>query len=147
MDYPLINGLRYSWASVAIKLDSANQLGIKEISYSHSVDRGEVRGVGPQVIGHTRGEYKAEGSITFLKEEYDAFVAKNGDGYMEKVFDISVSYAEIGNATVTDQLVGCRLSKAEKSPSAGTDALEVSCDLTILYLIENGKKPLVNMKT
>lgn len=146
-DYPLINGYRQDWSSVKAKLGGANLTGIKEITYSHTIDRGEVRGQGPQIMGYTRGEYKAEGSITFLKEEYDDLVVKLGDGYMEAIFDISVSYGATGGPVSTDQLVGCRLGKAEKSPSQGTDGLEVSCDLHILYIIENGKKPLVDMRT
>ena len=108
MDYPMINGLRYSWASVRIQADGNEYVDIKDITYSHTIDRGEVRGSGPQLLGFTRGEYKAEGSITFLKEGYDALIAAFGDGYLEHVFDIAVSYADEGQPTVTDQLVGCR---------------------------------------
>lgn len=146
MDYPMINGLRYSWASARIQFDGQEYVDIKDITYSHTMDRGEVRGAGPQLLGFTRGEYKAEGSVTFLKEGYDELIAAFGDGYLEKPFNISVSYADVGQPTVTDELVGCRLGKAEKNPSQGTDALEVSCDLHITYLIENGKKPLNQMR-
>lgn len=147
MDYPMINGLRYSWASARFQFDGNEYVDIKEITYSHTIDRGDVRGSGPQLLGFTRGEYKAEGSVTFLKEGYDALLQAFGNGYLERVFDVAVSYAEEGQPTVTDQLVGCRLGKAEKNPSQGTDALEVSCDLHITYILENGKKPLNNMRT
>lgn len=147
MDYPLVNGVRYDWSAATFKLDGANEAGLREISYTDTIERGEVRGVGPQVIGHTRGEYKAEGSFVMLKEEFDAMVLKWGDGWMERRFDISVSYAATGAPTVTDQLTGCAISKVETNPSQGTDALEVSCDLTVMYIIRNGKKPLVAMRT
>jgi hypothetical protein len=145
--YPLVNGTRYDWSSAGFKMGGADEYGFKEISYTDTIDRGEVRGVGPQVIGHTRGEYKAEGSFVMLKEEFDAWVAKTGDGWMETKFDISVSYAAAGAPTVTDQIVGCAIAKVETNPSNGTDPLEVSCDLTVTYIIRNGKKPLANMRT
>jgi hypothetical protein len=121
--YPLVNGTRYDWSSAGFKMGGADEYGFKEISYTDTIDRGEVRGVGPQVIGHTRGEYKAEGSFVMLKEEFDAWVAKTGDGWMETI------------------------AKVETNPSNGTDPLEVSCDLTVTYIIRNGKKPLANMRT
>jgi hypothetical protein len=147
MDYPLVNGTRYDWAAASFKFGGSNEYGLKEISYTDTMERGDVRGVGPQIIGHTRGEYKAEASFVMLKEEFDAMVAKFGDGWMEVSFDISVSYAATGNATTTDKIVGCKISKVESNPSQGTDALEVSCDLTVMYVIRNGKKPLLNMRT
>ncbi len=146
-NYPLVNGHRYDWSSASFKMAGASEFGFKEISYTDTIDRGEVRAVGPQVIGYTRGEYKAEGSFVMLKAEFDAWVAKTGDGWMESQFDLSVSYAAVGSPTVTDEIVGCSIAKVETNPSNGTDALEVSCDLTVTYIIRNGKKPLVAMRT
>lgn len=147
MDYPLINGNRYSWASVRIRVGSTEYMDVTEISYSHTMERGTVRGVGAQKLGMTRGEYDAEASITFLKEGFDQLVEALGEGYMEIPFDVAVTYADEGQDTNTDQLVGCRISSIEKNPSQGTDGLTVSCELDVQYIIENGVKPLRNMRT
>jgi hypothetical protein len=146
MDFPLINGRRYSYASVKIRVGGTEYTGVKEISYSWSIERSKVRGVGIQPLGMTRGEYDCEGSITLYREDYDELITSLGNGYAEAIFTIAVSYADEGQSTVTDELRGCSLAGAEKSPSQGTDALEVSCDLSIAYILENGKKPLVGMK-
>lgn len=146
MDFPLINGHRYSWASIELDIDGADQLQFKEISYSHTLEPGDVRGQGPQVAGTTRGEYSAEGSVTFLKEGHDELIERFGDGYFEKRFNVTVNYAEEGQPVTTDRLVGCRLKASEKSGSQGTDGLEVTAPLHVTYITENGKKPLSNMR-
>ncbi len=146
MDFPLINGHRFSWASVALKVDGAEVVHVKEISYTHKLEAGMVRGTGAQVAGRTRGEYSAEGSMTLLREGWDELRIALGDGYLEKSFPIIVSYAEDGQAVVTDELVGARITSVENSPSQGSDGLEVSLELSLLYVLENGKKPLRNMR-
>lgn len=146
MDFPLINGHRYSWASASFDIDDSEVVNIKELTYSHQLEPGQVRGTGPQVAGMTRGEYSAEGSMVLLREGWDELRAKMGDGYMEKYFRIVVSYAEEGQPVQTDELVGCRITSVENSPSQGTDGLETSIDLAITYILENGVKPVRDMR-
>ncbi len=142
----MINGRRYSFASVKLKVAGREYVGVKEVSYNWKIERSKVRGANIQPLGMTRGEYDCEGSITFYKEEYDELIAALGNGYGEAVFDVSVTYADVGQPTVTDELRGCSLAGGEKSPSQGTDALEVKCDLSVSYILENGKKALRGMR-
>jgi hypothetical protein len=146
MDFPLINGRRYSFASCRLRIGGREITGFKEISYTHSMERTKVRGVGAQPLGMTRGEYEAEGSVVLYREDWDELRDALGDGFMESIFDIAVSYADEGQTTKTDELRGCSFASNEKNPSQGTDALEVSLDLDVTYILENGKKPLRNMR-
>ena len=141
-DYPVVNGFAYSWASVRFRFDGGEVVAIKDITYSHKVDRAKLRGAGMRPLGRTRGEYEAEGSVTLFREGWDALRAKLGTGYMERRFSISVSYAEAGQPVVTDELLDCVISSVENNPSQGTDALEVSLDLDIMQLREGGISPL-----
>jgi hypothetical protein len=143
--YPLINGHRYDWSSVVIKLGGIQYSGVRAINYKHSVDPGKLRGNRAQIIGATRGEYNAEGNIEIYLQEYDELTSqlvKNGKGYFEQFFEMTVSYSEPESTPVTDYLRGVRLSSSEKSGSEGSDPLFVRCDLLIMYLLENGKTPL-----
>jgi hypothetical protein len=144
--YPLINGMRHDYSSVEIKLDNARFTGIKSITYRHSLDPGMLRGSRAGLIGRTRGIYTAEGSIEFYKAEYSAFITALSinplQGYFEAQFDVVVSYSEAFSALITDKLISARLKSAENNHSEGSDPLVVSCDLSIMYLIENGKMPL-----
>lgn len=146
MDFPLINGHRYGWASINLDIDGFEELHITEITYSHTLEPGIVRGAGAQVAGATRGEYSAEGSITFNKEGWDAIVDRFGHGFFERKFRATVNYAEDGQPVTTDELVGCRFTSSEKGGSQGTDGLTVTAPIFITYIIENGKMPLRNMR-
>lgn len=145
MTYPLINGHRYSYASIELALNGRRFYGHKEISYSQDLEPGEVRGAHAQVLGRTKGELKAEASLTTYLEEWKEILDALGHGYMEKTFDITVSYAEEGRPTVTDKLRGCRIKRVEESHSQGTDGLTVKLDLHVLWIEYGGKRPLRKM--
>lgn len=143
--YPLINGVRYDWSSVDIKIDGLIYGGVKEISYSNSLEPGKLRGNKAQFIGRTRGEYSAEASITLYRLEYHALIealwAKGG--YMEVSFNIFASYSEAPPAPViTDHLLGCRIKKDDFSGSEGGDPQAVKLDLDLMMMLPNGREPI-----
>lgn len=146
-DFPLINGNRFGWASIILSADDKEYNGFTAIDYEHSLEPGIVRGAGPWKAGRTRGEYDAEGSLTMLRSDWDQMRGSFGAGYLEKDFQISVSYSEDAEGqVVTDELVGCRVTNVEYSHSQGTDALTVSLTLNIMYILEDGQEPLKNMR-
>jgi hypothetical protein len=147
--YPLINGLRFDYSTAEINIDGLVMNGIKEISYKHSLDPGELRGTRAQVIGRTRGKYGAEGSASFYKLEFQELIRRlalknGGSGYMEASFDVTVNYQPSPTSPdiVTDVLLGCRIKSAENSHSEGEEALVVRCDLHIMRLVESGVEAL-----
>ncbi len=143
-----VKGFEYSFASVKLKADDQDIEGLKSIEYSNEIDRGMVRGTGMQVKGMTRGQAKASAKITFSTlGAYQAFIAHLGNGYMERSFDIVVSYRE-GTETpiITDEVVGCRFKKPQRKAAQGTDSLEVDVDLDVMYCIENGLLPFEGME-
>jgi hypothetical protein len=146
MLYPLINGKRYSFASIELNFNGLIFLGFKEISYSDDLEPGEIRGTHPQMLARTIGDYKAEASASMYMEEYNTLIASMGDGFMEQPFDVNATYADDGQPTVTDRVVGCRIKKNEYSHSQGTDGLIVKVDLHPFYVIHAGKMPLRRMR-
>jgi len=145
IDYPLINGFRYDFSSIVFHLDGDVVLGVKEISYKNSRERGEVRGTSPQRLAKTRGQYKCEASCTLFRSEFDELIAKIGDGYQDYVFPVTVSYANDGQPLVTDTIVGCTLDEDDHSNSAGTDPTEVKLTFNPMYIVVNGKLPFKGM--
>jgi hypothetical protein len=135
---PRINGRRYSFSSLEAGIDGRSFGGFASIDYSHGLDPGEVRAEKPQVEGVTVGEYSAEASYEMYLEEHNAFLAYLGPGYMTKFFGITCSYAEKGEATITDRLPRCRIKKVSKPFSQGKDPLKVKVDLWVSYVNENG---------
>lgn len=137
--FPLINGARFDFSSVEVKVGALVYRGVKEITYKWTLDPGMMRGTRAMVAGYSRGKYDVEGSITFFKSEYQLFIATLGPGYAEKYFPIVVHHSEApALPIVTDFLNGCRLKSAENSLSEGEDVLVVKCDLLITSLLEGG---------
>lgn len=134
---PVINGLVYDHSSIEININGARYLVVSEISYSQTLEPGKQRGAAAKVLGRTRGEYDAEGSVKMSKDDGLQLIKALGAGFMTKSFPIVCSYAEAGQEPITDTLEGCRITKTEDS-SSGTDALETTFSLHIMNLRLNG---------
>lgn len=129
MDYPLINGHRYSFASIELTVNGRKFLGFREINYRVVREPGVVRGAHPEPLGYTRGEVSYEADVTLYAEEARELLDTLGDGYMEVPFDIVVAYAEEGQPVVRDRLLGCTIRRVEMPSTRGTDPLEVRFEL------------------
>jgi hypothetical protein len=146
--YPDINGTRYDFSSITVDIAGGYKpVGVTEINYSHGLDRGDVRGTSPERLGRTRGQYTPEASITMYEAEWKVLRDKLGDGYLEKVFSMSVTYADDGQPTITDVIEGCTISNVEKGRSAGNEAATVALTLHVIRITEDGKKPINRMRT
>lgn len=145
--YPLINGVRFDFSSVELNLSGKFFNGIKSINYEDSLEPGKVRGNRSQVIGRTRGEYNASGSLELYALEYEELtdilqLISAGRGIYEVSFPIVVSYAEIGQRVIVDSLFGCRITKAAVQAQEGSDAITKQLDLDIMRISHGGKDPL-----
>lgn len=147
-DYPLINGNKYDWSSIEIDLGDAGIFtGVKELTFTHSLEPGEVRGTRAELLGRTRGEYSAEGTIVVWAEEYAQIIAALGDGFMEASFPITATYSDTNVPVQTNRLFGCRITNADMGGSQGTDPLEVSMDLSIFRIETNGLNAISGILT
>lgn len=147
-DYPLINGVAHDWSSVEIDLgeDAGIFTGVTELTYSDNLEPGQAMGTSAQKLARTRGEYSAEGSLSMLLQDSVEFIAALGQGYKEKVFNVTVMYSEPSSGDViTDKLIGCRIGSTEGGGSQGPDALTKTFSLDILRISVNGYDPLVDM--
>lgn len=144
----LINGVRYDFSSIELTINGLTYSAVQEISYTHELQPGILRGTRPGKLGRTRGQYDANGSLVMYKSDYQQFItllqATNPlTGYMEKNFLVTVIYEEIGSGElITDVLQGCRIVSEENSHSEGSDALQVTAQLDIMQVIPNGMTPI-----
>lgn len=160
----LINGRRYDSSSIEIQITptgpangalgqvaslAAGALGagnifqgISAIGYKDSLDPGEHRALGnPKILGLTRGEYGTEASMTMYKEDAMGLIEALSafGGYGEVAFQIVVTYAETGAVPIVDTLEGVRITSAEDSHEAGSDALTMDFELKPMNILRNGK--------
>lgn len=147
--YPLVNGNRYDFSSVEIRVAGALFNGVKEVTYSQTLEPGIVRGNRAQVIGRTRGPLDAEGNLTLYKLEFQALIqalqllgAPTQAGFMEVPFDVVVNYAEVGQPVIQDTLRGCRIKKYEDTGSEGGEPIATSVDLHIMLILSGDLPPI-----
>lgn len=143
--YPKINGQKFDFSSVEIDIAGIIYIGVTELSYTHTLEPGILRGTRAEKLGRTRGEYDAEGSVTIYKDTWNEIRNALGDGYLETSFDITATYAEDDEEIQVDKLFGVRITSVETAPSQGTDPITVDLELDIIRIEENGVLPIEGM--
>lgn len=143
----MINGNAFDYSSIKITLADPAPIEferITSISYEHSLDPDELRGQGPKPLADTTGTYTTRASMSMYLGDWHTFrkmlmalVTQRG-GWMQKRFQVVVSYAESGEQSVTDTLRGCRVIRASKAYRRGNDALMVDVDLYVAEILEDG---------
>jgi len=140
LDYPLVNGHRYSYASIELRMKGKRRRGFTAINYSTRREHGDVEADGDRKIGRTAGFVRNEASITMLKEEADELLRDLGDEYGKQSFDVIATYSA-GVGTITDTVRGCSISSVGNAhQSGGTGGLVVELGLNVMEILLNGKR-------
>jgi len=136
LSYPLINGHRFSFASIEAVFNGIPFVGFKSINYSQELEPGDVFGSRPQKIGRTRGKANASCDFEMYRLEWENLkttLGIGGVGYGETPFNITVTYAEqsFGGPVITDLIEGVRVTKVEFSNQEGTDpsTVKITCNV------------------
>lgn len=152
--YPNVQGVECDFTSLEINVDSEKfewLEGLKALSWSEELEPGEVRGRRAHVIGTTRGEYKAEGSLELFFKEANEFIShlsdSAGNGWGEKYFTLTLTYSEVGLTQQNVVLEGCRVKKSDDSQEQGSDPLATKFDLFVTMVVRNGKRMVSKVKT
>jgi hypothetical protein len=146
IQYPLVNGFRFAWSSVEIRLAGDITLGCTEINYSIKTDRAYVRGAGALPIGQTLGNFTYEADLSILVSEFDQFMTNLGPQAMTQFWDIVVSYdSGIGLfnasplAVVQDTIQSATITEISAAVSSGSsDGLVRKITLMPSGLLLNG---------
>ena len=114
-----------------------------EISYDDEQDMEESYGRGYKPRGFGKGNYKASGKLSMLRDDYEdllAFCKARGVSFYDlELPSIVVSYADNGKAISTDELKKVRPIKRTHKAAQGDKSLSVDVDLMIVGgIITNG---------
>lgn len=150
ISYPLVNGVRHSWASIEVKV-AGQVFYVTSVNYSRKRNRTKTRENHPDPTGKTRGSNDYDADLEMLLSEFNNLQAVlinqanqqglNG-GYGDVFFQVIVSYTEAGLDTVTDSILGCTMDSTEASNSEGTDGTKRKIDLCPLKILYNGQDDL-----
>lgn len=142
----IINGKTYDWADVSVKLPGI-EIEVQEISYNDELEKEVMYGKGNRPRGYGTGNYKSEGKISFLKDDFDDLVnyckGKNISLYKLVIPKIVVSYANDTQKTKTDELNTVTFTKTDQKNAQGDKSLKVDMDFIIVNGIDrDGLKPV-----
>lgn len=142
----IINGKVYDWGDINIAIPGLT-LEVQEISYDDELEKEAAYGKGQRPRGYGEGNYKSEGKISLLRDDYDDLIqhckTQNVGLYKLVIPKIVVSYADGNNRTKTDVLNTITFTKASHKGSQGDKSLKVDLDFLIVNGIDrDGVKPL-----
>lgn len=142
----IINGKSYDWSDVAVKLPGL-EIEVQEISYDDELEKEVVYGKGSRPRGYGTGNYKSEGKLSLLKDDFDDLVAyckKNNVAlYKLTIPKIIVSYANETQKTKTDELNTVVFTKTSQKNAQGDKSLKVDMDFIIVNGIDrDGLRPV-----
>lgn len=137
-----VNGKNYDWGDVDVKFPGL-VLVVQEISYDDEQDMEESYGRGYKPRGFGKGNYKASGKLSMLRDDYEdllAFCKARGVSFYDlELPSIVVSYADNGKAISTDELKKVRPIKRTHKAAQGDKSLSVDVDLMIVGgIVTNG---------
>jgi hypothetical protein len=142
----IINGKSYDWSDVSVKLPGLD-LEVQEISYDDELEKEAVYGKGNRPRGYGTGNYKSEGKLSLLKDDFDDLVAycKRRDVSLYKLVipKIIVSYANETSKTKTDELDTVTFTKVSQKNAQGDKSLKVDIDFIVVNgIVRDGLRPV-----
>ena len=135
-----VNGKAYDWADINLFLPGV-AIEPQEISYDDELEKELVYGLGCKPRGYGRGNYKASGKLSLLRDDYDAlldYCKQQGKPFFAVEFPrIVVSYANEGEQARQDVLNRVSFTKRSNKVAQGDKSLKVDLDLLIAGTIEH----------
>ena len=139
LQYPQVNGAKYSFCSLEFKLAGGPTIsgGVKSINYKDNHEIGKIWGNSPTLMGTTRGRNESTGDIELYADAADALldiISLSGSrGYSETRFTFTIGYAEMYSGLVTsDVLPNVRFHSLETSGSEGVEAITKKLQMQML---------------
>lgn len=141
-----VNGKAYDWADVDIKLPGLT-LEFQEISYDDELEKELAYGKGQKPRGYGEGNYKAEGKVSLLRDDYDALLdyckSKGTPLFKLVIPKIVVSYANEGDRTRSDVLSTVTFTKRSNKAAQGDKSVKVDLDMLIVNgVVSDGVKAI-----
>lgn len=141
-----VNGKNYDWGDVDVKFPGL-VLVLQEISYDDEQDMEESYGKGYKPRGYGKGNYKASGKVSMLRDDYEDLLAwckaKGVSFYDLEIPSIVVSYADSGKAMSSDELRKVHFIKRTHKTSQGDKSLTVEADMMIVGgIVTGGVEPV-----
>jgi len=142
----IVNGKCYDWGDVDVKIPGM-PFEPQEISYDDELEKEEAYGYGHKPRGYGRGNYKASGKVSLLRDDYQAVLdyckAQGVKFYEMELPSVVVSYADSDGQIKQDELKKVHFTKRSHKAAQGDKSLKVDIDLMIVGgIVEDGLEPI-----
>lgn len=131
----IVNGKAYDWGDVDVDIPGL-YLEVQGIDYNDELEKEPVYGFGSKPRGYGTGNYKADGKMSMLRDDYyellDYCRKKGKPLYRLDIPKIAVSYANNGGKTRTDILNKVTFTKNSSKAAQGDKSLTVDLDFIIV---------------
>lgn len=140
LEYPLINGVRFTWSSIKVNVGAVQYLGCKSVNINEKGDAAKMHGTTQTILGAGAPMYDADGDMEFYQQEGDvllqAVAALPGKpGWMNKPLTVTVQYIDEGQPLTTVKML-VRLAGRTVGGSEGTELLTTKFPLFFLAPVE-----------
>lgn len=141
-----VNGRTYSWGDVDVKVPGLVVVA-QEISYDDEQEMEEAYGKGTRPRGYGKGNYKASGKISMLRDDYDDILdycrRTKTPFFGIELPMVVVSYGNDGGRTRMDVLKKVVFTKRSHKAAQGDKSLTVDIDMMIVGgIVEDGVEPV-----
>lgn len=130
----VVNGRAYDWGCIEVNL-SEFYTEFQEITYDDELEKEAVYGFGVMPRGYGRGNYKASGKISLLKDDFNDLIdyyKSKGIAFYDIVIDkIVVSYANQDQPIRTDVIEKVTFTKKTGGGKQGDKSLLIDIDMLI----------------
>lgn len=145
--FPIINGHLFSFASAEIDFGGKSVFCLAALNWKEELTPEDQYGNDAVAIGRTKGQYKASADYEQYLHEHAEMIARLGQGYGERPFNIGCQYVEVpGAGRTVVEIIGARIAAPEVSNASGPAGTKVKCTLSVIEPIKINGLTLVQRK-
>ncbi len=131
-DFPLINGVEYSWASITVVIGGTVLTGLRGVSYKDGQTIDPYYALGNKPVAVSEGNIEYEASLKVSPTTAQILEESSPTGRLQDIdfFDVIISF-NAGLKVQTHTLKNCKFTSNMRDASQGDTALEVELPLFV----------------
>lgn len=133
----MFNSRQYEWADLTLVLGGRDLTGIRGIKYTEKAEKEPLFAKGRHAHSIQAGNVTVEGEITVLQSELLALERAGNGSILGLNLDAIAAYGNpsLGDAMVTDRIVGISFTEAPKELKQGDKNMEITLPFVALRIL------------
>jgi hypothetical protein len=133
----MFNSRQYEWADLSLVLGGRDLTGIRGLKYVEKAEKEPLFAKGRHAHSIQTGNVTVEGEITVLQSELLALERAGNGSILGLNLDAIAAYGNpsLGDAMVTDRIVGISFTEAPKELKQGDKNMEITIPFVALAIL------------